>query len=457
MMIYLKPTKQDLYILLTSNNLLHSIELTRKLRSKYKEMRNTRSSLLSRPFYQTKDSEDNFVDPACDVTINSGDEQIRTNSRDMLDIIGEAQSGEKIVIHASAGMGKTYTMTHCVTRWQEGDDRLQSYKHVFFLPVRKICNRSEVIERVICHDLDIVPQSYATSVRLALRNLPSSKSLILLDGYDELRDNEKQISIVAKILSSKIAKRAVVVVTTRPEDIPHIKHLINNQYVDVTLKKLSEQAVYRYIEQAFPNDYDSFQLVCRDLTRDYHIFFPKEFVTTPLFLALICHICRISIRNNKTLDMLYEIKTVEALIGSLWGHMIRVKTGKEDIDHADFVSSLFDKGTPEDIRWMFHCVARMSFHCLQKGEYKFTDEIMRNNLENKYIKASYLSKLGPVDIIDGGMVFIHKLFQEYCAAHYMTEDNAVFMEMLSLCHLRHENMHMFETFRTSIVLAVGRN
>ena len=176
-------------------------------------------------------------------------------------------------------------------------------------------------------------------------------------------------------------------------------------------------------------------------------------MTTPLFLAILCYICKISLQKNKTLDLIYETETVEALIGSFWRHMIRIKeTGKMDID---FASGLFDKDTSEDIRWMFSGVAKMSFDYLEKGESIFTEQIMRRTLGNKYLKPSYLSKLGPVDVFEGGMKFIHKLFQEYCAAYHMTEDKGVLMEMFNLCNLRHEKISMFEKFRKALVFAVA--
>ena len=310
--------------MLTYLSLFHLPGLTNQLQLKYREMKVNNSSLFSRPFHQPTYTTHIFVRPTCKTTRYSGDEY-QQETGDVLDIIEKAQPGEKIVIQASAGMGKTYTIANCAIQWQEGNDRLTKYKHVFCLPVRRIRNRSEVIERVICRDLNIVPISYTTSVRLALRNVPVSNSLILIDGYDELGDDEKHNSIIADILIGKIATRSVVVVTTRPNDIQNIKELVGDKYVDITLKRLSKKSIYKYIELAFPNDYASFRLVCRDLTRDYHIFFPNDFVSTPLFLALVCNICRISIQQNTNLDLLYKIRTVGALIATFWGQMIRMK------------------------------------------------------------------------------------------------------------------------------------
>ena len=413
-------------------------------------------TLVPRAFHQSTVMPDIFVSPICDMTRNSRNKNILKKSGDMLDLIGEAELGDRIMIHASAGMGKTYTMAHCVKQWQEGNV-LQDYKHVFLLPVRKIRNRKEDIERVICHDLNIVPISFATIVRQSVENDSSTRNLILIDGYDELRADEKQDSIIADIISGKAAQSSIVVVTTRPEDISNIKQLVKKRptYVDVTLRKMSQQAIYRYIGQAFPDEPKSFELVCRDLTSDYLIFFPRDFVSTPLFLAILCYICRISLNQGRRLELLYEIKTVGALITTFWGHMIRMKeTGTVGIN---LCLGLFDENTPEGIKWMFSCVAKMSFDCLETGEYIFTDEIMQHNWEQNDVKKSYLSKLGPVEIFDGGMMFTHKLFQEYCAAHYVVKDRDAFKKLLILRSSRHEKSNTFEKFRKTIVFAVGIN
>ena len=120
-------------------------------------------------------------------------------------------------------------------------------------------------------------------------------------------------------------------------------------------------------------------------------------------------------------------------------------------------SGLFDQNTPADIRWMFSCVAKMSFDCLETGDYIFTDDIMQHHLDQHNVQRAYLSKLGPVDVFDGGnngMTFIHKLFQEYSAAHHVADDKYAFNQILTMWH---EKSPMFEKFRKSIIFAVGIN
>ena len=133
----------------------------------------------------------------------------------MLEALGKAHQGDRIIIHSSAGMGKTYTAAHCELSWQEGDHRLTNYQHMFFLPVKKMRNRGEVIERVICHVLHIVPKLLASNVRLALRDT-TTRSLIIIDGYDELKDEEKEKTVVTQLISGDKARSAVVVIATRP-------------------------------------------------------------------------------------------------------------------------------------------------------------------------------------------------------------------------------------------------
>ena len=159
-----------------------------------------------------------FVPPTCDVERINTDGESSYYTDDILEALGKAHQGDRIIIHASAGMGKTYTAAHCELSWQEGDHRLTNHQHVFFLPVKKR-DRSEVIERVICHDLHIVPILLASNVRLALRDT-TTRNLIIIDGYDELKDEEKEKPIVTQLISADKARCAVVVITTRAYSIP---------------------------------------------------------------------------------------------------------------------------------------------------------------------------------------------------------------------------------------------
>ena len=318
----------------------------------------------------------------------------------------------------------------------------------FFLSKRCVI---EVIERVICHDLHIVPELLASNVRLALRDT-TTRSLIIIDGYDELKDEEKEESIVTQIISGDKARTAVVVITTRPESIPSIQRHGKVTCIKMSMRKLNQQGIYLFVEQFFPGDYKSFKLVFEDLMKDFHIFFSLDFVSTPFFLAIVCYICKISIHICGNLDTLYNMKTTGSLISTFWGHIIRTKDTSEM--NIDLSLGLFDRNTKPGIKYMMNVAAKMSFDCLEMGQYIFTDEILKRHLKESDVCPEYLSKLGPVEFVEGGIMFSHKLLQEYCAALYLARDSNAQKQVWEIYKLRNENMAMFDKYRNALIFAV---
>ena len=67
---------------------------------------------------------------------------------------------------------------------------------------------------------------------------------------------------------------------------------------------------------------------------------------------------------------------------------------------------------------MLYTAAKMSVYCLEMGQNIFTDEILKRHLKESDVFPEYLSKLGPVEFLDRGMMFTHELFQEYRAMLY---------------------------------------
>ena len=125
--------------------------------------------------------------------------------------------------------------------------------------------------------------------------------------------------------------------------------------------------------------------------KDTHIFFDLDFVSTPLFLATVCYICKRSITKCGELNTLYEIKTTGCLISTLWGHIIRTKhTGKIEIDLS---LGLIDENTKPEIKPMLNAAAKMSFDCLEMGQYIFTDEILERHLKESDVLPEYLNSI----------------------------------------------------------------
>ena len=88
----------------------------------------------------------------------------------------------------------------------------------------------------------------------------------------------------------------------------------------------------------------------------------------------------------------------------------------------DLSLGLIETNTKAETKYMLNSAAKMSFVCLEMGQYIFTEEILKRHLKESDVFPEYLSKLGPVEFVDGGIMFSHKLLQEYSAALCLARD-----------------------------------
>ena len=372
---------------------------------------------------------------------------------DIFDILETVKSGDRIMIHAMAGMGKTYLARHIVGRWLQEDPKLTRFKYVFLLRSRLIHNHNEVLERVICHDLKIIPDSLTGRVRLMLK-FNSSPCLILIDGFDELNDDQKDVTVLNKIISGEVGKNAVVVVTSRPERTQDIRDLTGGNYIDLPLQKLNTRGMLTFVNQCFPEieDRGIFEKVSKVLMVERHSFVPDDLSSIPLFLSMICYMCKREIDKTGTISKFKELRQISrgATIATFWVLLIDVKTRKKSDNPQIFHSLKEGKFSPVE-NLLLDALAKMSFNCLGSGVSVFTEDILRDNKLDREAVAN----LGPIEMVSGGMVFFHNLFQEYAAAYHMTQDESALTQVLTALKSRHEPGSNFSNYKDSLILAAG--
>ena len=295
-----------------------------------------------------------FVPPVCHAKrMQAGEHTVDEDlekQNNIFDILETAKSGDRIMIHAMAGMGKTYLASHIVGRWYQEHPKLTRFKYVFLLRSRLIHNHNEVLERVICHDLKIIPDSLTGRVRLML-TFNASPCLILIDGFDELNDDQKDVTVLNKIISGEVGKNAVVVVTSRPEGTQDIRDLTGGKYIDLPLQKLTTRGMLTFVHQYFPEveDKSLFEKISKVLKVDHHSLVPDELSSIPLFLSMICYMCKREIDATGTISKFKELRQISrgATIATFWALLIDVKARKKSENPQIFQSlkdaKLFDK------------------------------------------------------------------------------------------------------------------
>ena len=424
-------------------------------RSAYEELENDVSPQTSGSFSPGIFSSKIFVPPVCHAKRIQAGEHILDGDlekqNDIFDILETAKSGDRIMIHAMAGMGKTYLASHIVGQWHQQHPQLTRFKYVFLLRSRLIHNHNEVLERVICHDLKIIPDSLTGSVRLMLK-FNASPCLILIDGFDELNDEQKDVTVLNKIISSEVGKNAVVVVTSRPEGRQDIRDLTCGSHIDLPLEKLNKRGMFTFVQQCFSEDKIIYDKICKVVMHDRHSLVPDDLASIPLFLSMICYICKREVDTTGTISSLKEFKQISrgSTIATFWALLIDVKARKRSANPKIF-QSLKDAKLSSLKNLLLYALAKMSFECLGNGVSVFTEEILKNN----ELEPEAVVNLGPIEMVGGGMIFFHKLFQEYAAALHMTRDKDALSQVIAALKSRHKPGSLFTNYKNSLILAAG--
>ena len=436
---------------------MYVADLTEALHARYKDVKQQKPTILG-SFRLSDQISSTYVPPICDTKTMVNHKCVTGTlvdySGDMIKVIGMAHAGDRIVIHGEQGMGKTHSLRQCAIQWQNEHTQLKHYNHAYLLPVKEIRNRSQALERIICNDVGIAPEYLTTSVKINLRDKTTS-SLILIDGYDELRDYEIRDSTIPHIISGEVAKSAVVIVSTRTECLTEVLDLTGGNCTLLTLGHLNLPSLYTFAEQGFPNDLNSFTNVCKLFTKDDHPVFPRDLLHKPFYLAISSYICKMYIEKKKNLETVRPYETLGALISKFWGHMLYMKeTGKNSFE-LDLSSRLLDEKISADLRSTFDSVSRMSFECLDKGQYLFTKDISDNYLDKKKRNLKILRKLGPVNVSDDRFNFCHTVFQEFCAALHVAKDMGALHKLFRRYKARDSGDKQFERLRNVLAFAVS--
>ena len=167
---------------------------------------------------------------------------------------GVPDIGDKrvVLVEGAPGVGKsTFAWEYC-RRWERGEIA-QQYRLVLLLRLRdERMSKAKTLRDLIMHDSENVRQA----VTADLEQSHGSKTLILLEGFDELPDICRTTqSVFLRLIYSELLPLATVMVTSRPWAtgmfLEHYKHrlLQHIEIVGFTTKQISE-----YIKSALPEN-----------------------------------------------------------------------------------------------------------------------------------------------------------------------------------------------------------
>ena len=354
-----------------------------------------------------------------------GDKDCNVHDINMNDLINKCVPGAKLMVVGQGGIGKSTLLSEIALRWQKQlHGPLSKFKQLYLIPLREVNNHTELMERIICNDLQILSPNLETDVRRSLK-FASSSAMFLIDGYDELRGRNRRKTTINSLLAGEVSPNSCVVVTTRTYAEEHIENQFRHNYWRVQAGGFTSDNLLEHTNIIFPDE-DPKQLL-QVLTQDI----PRDVIHIPLFFNLVCYIekeRRKRISPGHTLSR--QFHTACSVLDAAWGIMLGINEEKEGIqDNVVFYKSFWDRNIDTNTTRLLKDLSKMCFECVtsdgNKDElmYEFTNE----TLSSHGLCMEELGRLGLLQKKKTGksgkvfMSFVHTLFQEHMAAYHMTQ------------------------------------
>ena len=276
-----------------------------------------------------------YIAPRCEATRKVDGQLVEDtplrNTSNFIDILQNARLGDTIMVHAAAGFGKSSLLCNTVLQWLNG--HLSKYKYLYLLTVREIRNHTEVLERVITRDLELLPKDCESAVRMSLK-FCAKECLFLVDGYDELSDDVKGYSNLNDLLTRRkyndsmkhkmtsFIEDYIVVISTRPNCVQHILEKTSGHLIDLPLHPLSDNDVQLYVKENFADN--------KDMVHKFLLKIPalSDMLKVPLFLMMLCKICKDVLNKHVNLSTLSSMRTASVILNNFCILLLGIKHNK---------------------------------------------------------------------------------------------------------------------------------
>ncbi|XP_022108287.1 NLR family CARD domain-containing protein 4-like [Acanthaster planci] len=297
-----------------------------------------------------------------------------------------------------AGRGKTTLFDKIAYDWAVGSCKvLQKYKLLFLLKMCDLKQESDLIDAVfdqlLAEDTSIDRNALGSYIKMN-----SGKVLILLDGFDELRTtslNKSSFGSILKILNRRMCRGCTVLVSTRPSHLDRLttKELIQPPFTHVRVMGFSKEDITEYVNKFY----------CDEPTK------AKELLTR--------------IRSSNLLSVSAESPMLLLMMCSLWSEDSKLPETMSRFYH----NAVNEIGKRKDVseQEMNRVVIKLGKVGLQgllspDQVLCFKESDFEPGVLSLAVKAGILTRQRVLKsrIPHSSVQFIHKTFQEFCAALY---------------------------------------
>jgi hypothetical protein len=227
-------------------------------------------------------------------------------------ILEQTHEGELVlraVLKGLAGIGKTTLFAKIAYDWSSKDPSkmLQKYELVFLLKICYLEQSSNLIDAVfdqlLDEDTDIDKSALDSYIK---KN--SSKVLILLDGFDEMKTTSlvaSSFGSILKMLNRKMYRDCTVLVSTRSSHFDKLvaKELVQEPFTHVNVEGFDEKRLREYVSKYFGGKQNKIRGLMKEIKASKPL---TTLAKYPMLLLLMCILWADESKLPETMSCLYR-------------------------------------------------------------------------------------------------------------------------------------------------------
>ena len=350
------------------------------------------SSLGERPEYIMEGDVDDFVK--------------KEENLEYKEVFGVFKSGQFFLIEGRPGSGKTTLIQKLSRDWATGEAILNGAELVFVITLRMLSNRKKTgmvdILKFFYHN-----ENLAGDVSDYIDQIDGKGVCFLIDGLDEYGSEEKDESLIFKIIRKEYLYHSMVIVASRPVAAGELRHRAD---IHVEVLGFSKKQIAEFV--------DNYPFTSPHASKKLNLYLAKHInilhmCYLPVHTAMICFLYDIikeNIPNTET--EIYNHFTMLTVLRAL-------KRSSKDIK----LSSIED--LPRGQSEFFQKICELAFTMTSSSRQVFKASEVSFSCDS----ASDVPFLGLVTVGSStGLydyqdlyTFVHLTFQEYLAAYYISK------------------------------------